>query len=204
MAERETCGRCGKAVRPNETITVTDTGLRCYPCFNEEVAARMGVDFDNTPLQPVAVVDANGVNRTFEFRSMLAATGHVLSAREVLPAEREGYEFSVLGDFEARVWDLFEILYDRIRRALAVRHVERGELGWQITGAHRLVGRICWDPDQDGELPLVVIDGRPFTWDEVGRMLMSFEGFMLRARIEDSIEVVGGPLLREDGPSRDG
>ncbi len=88
----------------------TDIGLRCYPCFNEEVAARMGADFDNTPLQPVAVADANGVNRTFEFRSMLAATGHVLSAREVLPAEREGYEFSVLGDFEARVWDLFEIL----------------------------------------------------------------------------------------------
>jgi hypothetical protein len=122
---------------------------------------------------------------------MLVATGHALYAREALPTGREGYEFSVLGDFEAKAWDLFEVLYDRIRRALAVRHVERGELGWQITDARRLVGRIWRDPDHSGELPLTVVDGRPYTWDEVGRMLMSFEGFTLRAQIEDSIEVVG-------------
>jgi hypothetical protein len=28
----------------------------------------------------------------------------------------------------------------------------------------------------------------------MGRMLMTFEGFTLLARVEDSIEVVGGPL----------
>jgi hypothetical protein len=44
-----------------------------------------------------------------------------------------------------------------------------------------------------------VIDGRPFTWDQVGRMLMSFEGFTLRAFVDDSIEVVGGPLLEHEG-----
>jgi hypothetical protein len=33
---------------------------------------------------------------------------------------------------------------------------------------------------------------------------LDFEGFTLRAQIEDSIEVVGGPLLDENGPSRDG
>ena len=42
---------------------------------------------------------------------------------------------------------------------------------------------------------MLVVDGRPFTWDEVGRMLMSFEGFTLRAVVDDTIEVVGGPLL---------
>jgi hypothetical protein len=158
----------------------------------------MGVDFDNSPLQPVTVTDTGGVEHTFQFRSMLVATGHALYAREALPAGREGYEFAVLGDFEAHAWDLFRVLYDKIRRELSVRHVERGELGWRVTGAHRLVGRICWDPDCDGEVPLLVIDGRAFTWDEVGRMLMSFEGFTLRAQIEDSIDVVGGPLLDED------
>jgi hypothetical protein len=158
----------------------------------------MGVEFDNTPLQPVTVSDCDGVNHTFEFRSMLVATGHALYARERLPKGREGYEFSVLGDFDANVWDLFRLLYDRIRRGLAVRHVEHGELGWRITDARRLDGRITWDPDRGGEVPLLVIDGRPFTWDEVGRMLMSFEGFTLRAVVDDTIEVVGGPLLDND------
>jgi hypothetical protein len=86
------------------------------------------------------------------------------------------------------------VLYDRIRLGLAVRHVERGELGWRITDARHLVGRITSDPERAGEVPLLVIDGRPFTWDQVGRMLMSFEGFTLRAFVGDSIEVIGGPL----------
>jgi hypothetical protein len=43
-------------------------------------------------------------------------------------------------------------------------------------------------------------DGRPFSWDEVGRMLMTFEGSTLHARVEDSIEIVGGPLLEERDP----
>ena len=111
---------------------------------------------------------------------MLVPTGHALYARERVPEGQEGYEFSVLGDFDANVWDLFRALYDRVQHGLAVRHVERGELGWRITDARHLVGRITWDPDRSGEVPLLVIDGRPFTWDQVGRMLISFEGFTLR------------------------
>jgi hypothetical protein len=183
------------AAEPRERISVADVGLRCYPCFNEETAALMGVAFDNTPLQPVTVRDVDGVEHTFEFRSMLVPTGHALYAREQVSDEQEGYEFSVLGDFDATVWDLFRVLYDRIRDGLAVRHVEQGELGWRITDTGHLVGRITWDPERAGEVPLLVIDGKPFTWDQVGRMLMSFEGFTLRAFVSDSIEVVGGPLL---------
>jgi hypothetical protein len=197
MASRDVCGRCRQSLKPYESISVTDVGVRCYRCFNEETAARMDVDFDNTALEPVTVVDAGGVDHTFEFRSMLVGTGHALHARERLPEGEEGYEFSVLGDFDAKVWDLFRLLYERIQRELSVRHVERGERGWQITDARHLVGRIVWDPDRGGEAPMLVIDGRPFTWNEVGRMLMAFEGFTLRAFVSDTIEVVGGPLLEE-------
>ncbi len=157
----------------------------------------MGVDFDNTPLQPVTVPDVDGVEHTFEFRSMLVPTGHALHARERVADAEEGYEFSVLGDFDDNVWDLFRVLYDRIRDGLAVRHVEQGERGWRITDARHLVGRITWDPEGAGEVPQLVIDGRAFTWDQVGRMLMSFEGFTLRAFVGDSIEIIGGPLLEK-------
>lgn len=198
MPEGNVCGRCLQPLKSHESISVTNVGLRCYRCFNEETAAMMGVDFDNTPLQPVTVSAADGVERTFEFRSMLVPTGHALHARERVPEAQEGYEFSVLGDFDANVWDLFRVLYDRIQHGLSFRHVERGELGWQITDARHLVGRITWDSDRAGEVPLLVIDGRSFAWDQVGRMLMSFEGFTLRAFVSDSIEVIGGPLLEKE------
>jgi hypothetical protein len=116
MPERNACGRCGQPLKPRERISVADVGLRCYPCFNEETAALMGVAFDNTPLQPVTVRDVDSVEHTFEFRSMLVPTGHALYARERVSDEQEGYEFSALGDFDANVWDLFRVLYDRIRR----------------------------------------------------------------------------------------
>jgi hypothetical protein len=195
---QDRCGRCGQPVKSHENISVANVGLRCYRCFNEEAAARMGVDFDNRPLEPVTASDADGVEHTFEFRSMLVPTGHALYARERLPEGQEAYEFSVLGDFDANMSDLFRVLYNRIQEGLAVRHVERGEFGWRITDTRHFVGRIAWDPDRAGDIPLLVIDGRPFTWDQVGRMLMSFEGFVLRAFVDDSIEVVGGPLLQKE------
>jgi hypothetical protein len=78
-----------------------------------------------------------------------------------------------------------------MRTEIATRHVHRTEFGWQLTSEDRLVGRIEWDPNSDVRLPLIVIDGRPFTWEQVGHMLMTFEGFTLEARITDTIEVFG-------------
>ena len=40
-------------------------------------------------------------------------------------------------------------------------------------------------------LPMVVVDGKPFTWEQVGHMLMTFEGFTLVSRIKDAVEVPG-------------
>ena len=100
--------------------------------------------------------------------------------------------FEILGDFETDARDLFELLRERIRQGLNVRHVEKTEHGWQLTQALRLSGVIEWDPETEGARPLLIVDGRTFTWDQIGRMLMTFEGFTLNATVADTIEVVGG------------
>ena len=193
-----TCALCGKSIESHETITVVDAGDRCYPCFNREMAEELGIDFDDTPLQPIVLADADGVPHTFGIRSMLAATGHELVAEESPRPDRGGYRFAVLGDVHADSWDLFQRLYEKMRREMALRHVERTTHGWQVGREQCLVGRIEWDTGTSGRLPLLVIDGRPFTWEEFGRMLMTFEGFTLHARIEDTIELVDVPERNED------
>ena len=193
--ERRRCGLCGKTLRPYDSISVADVGERCYRCFNEELAERLGVDFDNTPIAPIVVTDVDGVRHRFEIRSMLVGTGHAMYAREVRHRDvRGGYRFEILGDLEADARDLFKLLRERIRQGLSVRHVHETEHGWHLTQAHRLSGVIEWDPETEGALPLLIVDGRAFTWDQIGRMLMTFEGFTLNAIVEDTIEVVGGPL----------
>jgi hypothetical protein len=157
------------------------------------IAGQLGVAFDETPLQPIVMADADGGSHTFTIRSRIAATGRVIDALEVTTAGRpvsSGYQFQVLGDHESDAWDLFRQLYAKMRWEMAVKHVEMTDFGWQIGQTQHLVGRIEWDPDTDGAVPLIVIDGKPFSWDQVGRMLMAFEGFTIDARIEDSIEVV--------------
>ena len=49
-------------------------------------------------------------------------------------------------------------------------------------------GRIEWDDDRGGRVPLLVIDGREIDWDEFGRMLMSFEGSQFKLNIADKSE----------------
>ncbi len=193
--ERRRCGLCEKILRPYDSISVAEVGERCYRCFNEELADRLGIDFDNTPIAPIVVTDVDGVRRRFEIRSMLVGTGHAMYAREVRNRDgKGGYRFEILGDLEADAQDLFMLLRERIRQGLSVRHVQQTEHGWQLTQAQRLRGVIEWDPETEDALPLLIVDGRTFTWDQIGRMLMTFEGFTLNAIVEDTIEVVGGPL----------
>ena len=45
-------------------------------------------------------------------------------------------------------------------------------------------GLIGYDEASDRS-PLIIIDGRPFTWEEVGKMLMAYEGFQIKLKIND-------------------
>ena len=185
------CGACGTQLDSGETIDVAGQGPRCYSCFNRETANRLGIDFDEPQFQSIVLEDADGRPHTFRFRSILVPTGHEMEALETIDDPHEGYRFAILGDFEADPWELFRRLYAKMRAEIATRHVERAEFGWQLTADQRLLGRIEWDPNSDARLPLVVIDGKPFTWEQVGHMLMTFEGFTLEARVKDTIEVLG-------------
>jgi len=58
-------------------------------------------------------------------------------------------------------------------------------LGTQIGENGVVRGRIIWDEHGGGEIPLLVVDGRPVTWDQLGRMLMSYEGWRFTLEILD-------------------
>jgi hypothetical protein len=72
-----------------------------------------------------------------------------------------------------------------MRRALASRHLEyKTQFGWTMVDLLAR-GRIAWDHEQDGRVPLLVIDGREISWQQFGRMLMRFEGRQFKLEIHD-------------------
>jgi len=96
-----------------------------------------------------------------------------------------GYEFQVLGDAEADLFELLAQLVARTRRALALRHLKY-EPPFGLGIADLLVrARITWDSDKDGRAPLLIIDGLEVPWEQFGRMLMSFEGWQFKLEIRD-------------------
>jgi hypothetical protein len=110
----------------------------------------------------------------------------LLEALETGP--QEGYEFSVIADAEQDMFVTFRRLFERIRRELGRKHIEKAEEGYQITDAGVVRGQISSDPDAFDRMPLLIIDRKPVTWDALGRMLSSHEGFRFKLEIFDRSE----------------
>lgn len=112
------CDVCRGPTPNHRSVHVTGRGNLGFACFNGEMAARLGVDFDHAQLASVVLEDAGAESHTFDIVSRLCATGHVMEALEVREGEVRGYSFVVLGDFEVDAMALFGELYDRMRQGL--------------------------------------------------------------------------------------
>jgi hypothetical protein len=188
------CSSCKESVPSYDTIyvdhgtTTSDYRPLCSRCYNRRVAGADAISFTHVRFDPVEMADADGGMHQFHFRTHLGPNACLLDAVEVKDGKARGHEFSVAGDREASPFALMAQLLARMRQGLAVRQLEDDpHAGTQIAG-RRVSGRITWDKESDGRVPLVVIDGREFSWDELGRMLMTFEGWRFKLEIHDRAE----------------
>jgi hypothetical protein len=160
----------------------------CGQCFNSEAAELGGLEeFEHLNFEPVRIEDRSGKSHEFHFRTRLFGPGVAIDALEIRGGQPAGYQFQIIGDPEEDLLALLGRLIDKMRRALSIKHVEDGEYGLQIAD-REVRARIEWDEAEDGRVPLVVVDGREITWDQFGRMLMSFEGWQFKLEIRDKSE----------------
>jgi hypothetical protein len=78
-----------------------------------------------------------------------------------------------------------------MHRALGRTHIEETVRGPQIAKSAEgwvVRGQIEWDDEEDGRVPRLVVDGKSYSWDEVDRMLMTFEGFRVKMEVYDRSE----------------
>lgn len=189
------CHTCGETMAGYETVHYgsPETGYRdlCSRCFNEEVARLGGLNFEHVQFQPVEMMDAAGEPHRFHFCARLIGEHVVLQPFELKDGAPGGYTFEILGHPEGDLFALMAQLIERMRRALARCHLEHDEGSARLQIAEFLVrGRIDWDENEDGHLPLLVIDGRNVTWEQFGQMLMSYEGWQFKLEIKDPSDEV--------------
>ena len=149
----------------------------------------MGLEgFEHAKFEPVGLTDCTGEVHEFHFRTNLFGPGVAIDAFELRDGLPAGYQFQIIGNPEDDLLVLFGQLIQKMRRGLSTKHLVDGQHGLQIAD-HRVVrGKIEWDDAHDGRVPLLIIDGREITWDELGRMLMSFEGWQFKLTVADKSE----------------
>ena len=193
------CDRCGTLV-PQHDLThfTTETGASelCTLCFNADVAQRSGIDdFDNHPLDPVLITAADGVIHEFHLRTRLLGAIVTLEAYELKDHAPSGYQFQLVGEPDEDRFVQLGRLVERIRRTLATTYLEDGRDGLQIKDME-VKGTIEADLSDEADVmgssaPMLVIDGRDVSWEEFGRMLMTFEGFQFKLEIVDKSDDLG-------------
>ena len=105
-----------------------------------------------------------------------------------------GYEFAVHGELECNQTELYERLVDKVKRGVSKRFIKVGEFPngqkYQSIIDDEVVGRIDHD-EMSPSSPMVVIDGQPYTWEQFGEMVKSFEGFQIQMKFFDMTDDVG-------------
>jgi hypothetical protein len=193
QAQQIRCARCGQITPSYEIVDYgsMEQGYKqvCYQCLNKEMAEAVGLEgFEHVKFEPVGLTDSTGEMHEFHFRTNLFGPGVAIDAFELRDGYPAGYQFQIIGDPEEDLLVLLGRLIQKMRHALATKHLMEGQFGLQIAD-HRVVrGKIEADIDQDGQVPLLIIDGKEITWAEFGRVLMSFEGFQFKLMVADKSE----------------
>ena len=76
-------------------------------------------------------------------------------------------------------------LISKMRRALAIAHLEDSDHGPHVNDRLILRGTVDSSPNEEHRVPLVVVDGCEISWDELGRMVSAFEGWQFKLEFRD-------------------
>jgi hypothetical protein len=187
------CTSCKTELQSFDGIHVssqqTDDELFCTQCYNQKIAKYLGLNFDHVSFDPITLNDIQGHPHTFYFRTRLIGDQVALAAYEDLKDDSDGHHFEVLSDAEDDLFNVFKLLFERMKRALSIKYLEQDQYNqYQITNDDTVRGRITSDVDAHDRSPLLIIDGVEVTWEDFGRMMSVYEGFNFKVEIYDKTE----------------
>lgn len=183
--------KCERCQDREATIILTEDGQEqiCVICFNELVSEEIGVMLEPMP-EEIVVNDYSGTRRIFTVQQQLYPNGIFLMAAEDI---EYGYQFAVHGELECNQTELFQKLVDKVNRCVSKRYTKAGEFPngqkYHSIINDEVVGRIDHD-EMNTSVPMIVIDGKHYTWEQLGEMVKSFEGFQFQMKFFDMTDDV--------------
>jgi len=184
MNKCEQCGTNEVKVHLNREL---DSIYLCIDCYNMIMGEELEVDLEPL-IDSFSAKDFQGKSRTFFVERRIAPEGICLEATENLEF---GYKFAVHGELLSNQIELLNKLIAKTRKGISVQQIESdvfpNGLEYHTMIHDHFTGLIDYD-ENFNESPLVIIDGKSFTWEEVGKMVMAYEGFQIRLKIYDATD----------------
>jgi hypothetical protein len=192
----ERCQWCGKdssgygmvvlAIKEDEP-----SQLICEDCYNRYTADMLGVedykDFENE----ATFKDCDGIDHCFQIGKKIHPTGICWEAVEFTGADKIGYSFEVHQDFEEDSNDALRRLYKKIEKGLSQKYIKKEVFQRYELNSFKeniVEGRIEWDDRYETDTPKFIIDGQEYSLEELGRMMMSCEGWNFKLEIIEPTE----------------
>ncbi len=165
----------------------------CSECFSMQTSNLAGVQLEEMTPHFIEVSGRDNKKHLFYIDRIVFPMGISLEATEIQEREPRGYKIAVRGDLDGDQAMLLEKLLNKVRKLVSRKYIEEEKTRWGIMHfikEDEVVGRIEWDEQYEGRLPLVIIDGKEYSWEEFGEMMTSFEGWDFKLKIFDSWEDV--------------
>ena len=178
------CERCEGTEAKVHVKMEPDSMHLCTNCYNQLMAEELEIDLDEL-VETFSMKDGQGVSRTFNVERLINPLGVYLEAAENI---EYGYKFAVYGELTSNQQELLTKLIEKVRKGIREQQVEtkvfpNGQAYHSIIN-DQFKGLIEYD-ETSQDTPLVIIDGKPFTWEQVGKMLMSYEGFQVKVEMHE-------------------
>jgi hypothetical protein len=178
------CEQCGLKKAKIHLKMLDTTMTLCENCYNKLMSEELEVELDALR-DSFSLKDYQGVSPTFLVERRVLPMGIFLEATENVEF---GYKFAVHGELNSNQPELLNKLIEKARKGIGKQLVDSKVLpngiAYNSIISDQITGLITYDESYDGT-PIIIIDGKPFTWNEVGKMLMSFEGFQMKIMMFD-------------------
>lgn len=188
------CERCGSKFLPYEKIIHLQNNpveIICSECFNAEAAMLINIDLEELNEKTIEVSGKGKKKHLFYICRTVLPMGILLEAIEIQGEEQKGYKIQVRGDVDCNQKELYDKLIKKIKKALSKKYIRFEKTAYtsgNFIKDDKVVGRIEGDEKYDDRVPMLVIDGKDYTWEEFGKMLMTFEGFDFKMKILEGWE----------------
>jgi len=176
------CSVCSRAAKIHiKDDEGSDYVKFCQDCYNEMIAAYIGTEMPDFIPEQFLCKDDTGKSHKFDIEFLIFATGKELTAREKGKFKRR---IEMHGELNADVGVMLQLLKKKIIKAINTTHIdERGYIKDCVAKGYIDYNRKRDDYD-------IVIDGKPYTWEELKKNVSLHEGWNIKIEFSDADEVL--------------